>query len=177
MLKSIEEKLGLPAKPKRPVSPYFRFMNEVRPTLQTKNPKLKQTEIVAMIAKMWDSMDANKKAKYSQGFSEESAAYAEQAAKYRNNLSEEDVRKIKEVRFDQRARKSFLLQKKKCRDLGKPKKPISGFLRFLHKQPKDRQPKETHVDFIKRVSDKWHVLSDAEKAKYNLTAAEQANHK
>ncbi|PSN54930.1 hypothetical protein C0J52_01675, partial [Blattella germanica] len=40
---TIEEKLGLPRKPKRPLTPYFRFMAEVRPTILKKNPHLKAT--------------------------------------------------------------------------------------------------------------------------------------
>jgi hypothetical protein len=40
---SLEEKIGLPEKPKRPMTPYFRFMAEVRPALMKNNPNVKVT--------------------------------------------------------------------------------------------------------------------------------------
>ncbi|KAG4080669.1 hypothetical protein HA402_013199 [Bradysia odoriphaga] len=176
MLKSLEEKLGLPAKPKRPVTAYFRYMNEVRSSVQAKNPKLKPTEIVSLIAKMWRSLDANKKEKFAKGNLEESIAYTERMAKYKDSLSEEDARKLKEIRFEKKERKVFLLQKKKCQELGKPKKPASNFIRFFQKQT-DRQPKEHHREFVKRMSAKWNALSDTEKAKYSLSSEEAENYK
>jgi len=41
--KSVEEKLGLPLKPKKPLTPYFRFMAQIRPVLIQKNPQAKVT--------------------------------------------------------------------------------------------------------------------------------------
>lgn len=176
MFKSIEEKLGLPAKPKRPVTPYFRFMSEIRPTVQAKNPKLKASELVSMIGKMWNSMEDNKKEKFAKGFKDEMVSYNLGIAKYKDSLSEEDLRKIKETRFEKKERKIVLLQQKKCRDLGKPRKPISSFIRFMQKQT-DRQPKEQYTDFLKRASIKWHSLSDAERQKYKASAQDEENYK
>jgi len=176
MLASVEEKLGLPARPKKPLTPYFRFMNEVRPTVQAKNPKLKSTERVALIGKMWKSLDATKKEKFSKGFQDEMLAYMNVITEYRKNLSEDDIRKIKETKFEKKERKVVLLQQKKCRDLGKPRKPMSSFIRYLQKQT-DRQPKEQYLDFVKRVSAKWQTLTDAEREKYKSTAQDEENFK
>ncbi|XP_037038858.1 transcription factor A, mitochondrial-like [Bradysia coprophila] len=176
MLKSLEEKLGLPAKPKKPASAYFRYMNEIRSSVQAKNPKLKSQELVSLIAKMWRSLDANRKEKFAKGFHEESNAYTERMAKYKDSLSEEDARKIKEMRFEKKERKVFLLYKKKCQELGKPKKPASNYIRFFQMQT-DRQPKEQHREFVKRTSAKWNALSDTEKAKYSLSSEEEQNYK
>lgn len=176
MLKSLEERLGLPAKPKRPPSPYFRYMSEMRSSVKAKNPKLKESEVVSLISKMWRSLDANKKEKFAQVSREDFIAYAEGMANYKNNLSAEDARKIKESKFEIKERKVVRLQKKKCQELGKPKKPTSSYVRFFTGQT-DRRPKEQYRDFVKRVSAKWNALSDAEKAKYNLSQEEALNYK
>lgn len=176
MLKSIEEKLGLPAKPKKPSTPYFRFMAEIRPTVQAKNPKLKSTELISTIGKMWNSLDAAKKETYSEGFKDEMLAYHDVITKYRNNLTEDDVRKIKETKFEKKERKLVLLQQKKCRDLGKPRKPISSFIRYLQKQT-DRQPKEKYIEFVKRIGVKWQSLNEAEREKYKLAPQDEDNYK
>lgn len=175
-LKSTEEKLGLPAKPKRPSTPYFRFMTEIRPTFQAKNPKLKTTEVVAAIGKLWKSLDESKKEKYSKGFKDEMTAYMDVITKYRDGLSEEDVRKIKESKFEKQERKLVLSRQKKCRDLGKPRRPISSFIRFLQSQT-DRQPKEKWIEFVKSVSLKWLSLSEAEREKYKQAPQDDENYK
>lgn len=176
MLKSLEEKLGLPVKPKRPTTPYFRFMHEMRPTLQAKNPKLKSTELVAMIGKMWTSLDDAKKEKFSKGFKDEMLAYTNVMAKYRDSLSDDDIRKIKETKDEAKERKLVLAKQRKCRDLGKPRKPLNHFMSYLQQQT-DRQPKEKYVDFVKRVSAKWRSLTDAEKEKYKATAQDEEQYK
>lgn len=168
LLKSLEEKLGLPAKPKKPSSPYFRFMNEMRPTLQAKNPKLKPTELVVTLSKMWKTVDAVKKEQLSQAYEEDMAKYSVQLARYKSNLSKEDIEKIEEAKFGKKERKSVLSQQKKCRDLGKPRKPPSSFLRFLQLQS-DRQPQEKYIDFVKRVGLRWQALSDDQKLKYRVS--------
>lgn len=176
MLKSLEEKLGLPAKPKRPASPYFRFMSEMRTSVQAKNPKLSQLEVVSTIGEMWNKLDATKKEKYGKGYKDDMLAYTGKIAEYKNKLSDDDVRKIKETKFEKKERKVVLLQQKKCRDLGKPKKPMSSFLSYLQKQT-DRQPKELYVEYVKRTSVKWQSLSDAEKEKYKPSAQEEEKYR
>lgn len=176
MLKSLEEKLGLPPRPKKPASAYFRFMGEVRPTIVAKNPKLKQTEVMTMMGKMWKSLDESKKEKFSKGYKEDMARYSNVIAEYRDRLSEDDIRKIKETKFEKKERKLVLSHQKKSRDLGKPRKPMSSYLRYFQEQ-KDRQPKEKHSDFVKRVSVRWHALADAEREKYKVTVQDSEQYK
>lgn len=176
MLKSVEERLGLPTKPKRPTTPYFRFMSEVQPSVRAKNPKLKQTELTSMIGKMWKSMDDTKKQKYAKGYKEEIAAYQNEITTYKRNLSEDDVKRIREMVVEIKDRKAVVLQRKKTRDLGRPKKPTNSFVRFLNQQT-DRQSKEEYKDYVKRVSVKWNSLSDAEKEKFKPSAQEEEAYK
>jgi len=176
MLKSIEEKLGLPAKPKRPTPPYFRFMADMRQDVKAKNPKLTNSELLSMLGKMWKSLDASKKDKYTKGFDDEKVRFADENEKYKKKLTDDDVRKIKEAKADIKERKIVLSQQKKCRELGKPKKPLTSFVRFLKAQT-DRQPNEKYQKFLKRVSNKWESLSENEKVKFITTVQDKENYK
>lgn len=44
--KSQEEKFGLPPRPRKPLTPYFRFLADVRPKVVKENPKLSVLEVV-----------------------------------------------------------------------------------------------------------------------------------
>lgn len=128
------------------------------------------------MSKMWKSLDDTKKEKFSKGFKEDMLAYTNVIAKYRESLSDDDIRRIKETKFEKKERKLVLLQQKKCRELGKPRKPLSSFIRYLQKQT-DRQPKENYIEFVKRVSVKWQSLSDAEREKYKPAAQDDEIYK
>lgn len=177
MLKSVEEQLNLPAKPKRPTTAYFRFMKEIRPTVQAKNPKLNTTEISSTIGKMWKSLDSAKQEKYAEGYKDEMQAYKGAITEYRKKLSEDDVHKIKELKSEKKERKVVLLQKRKVRALGKPLRPLNSFIRYTLKNKADRQPKEKSSDFVKRMSAKWNSMTDGEREKYKPLAAEEESYK
>lgn len=44
--KSQEEKFGLPPRPRKPLTPFFRFLAETRPKVTKENPKLSTMEVV-----------------------------------------------------------------------------------------------------------------------------------
>jgi len=50
-------------KAKYVITPYIRFANEVRNTVQRENPKMKMTEISKIIGGMWKELDSSKKKK------------------------------------------------------------------------------------------------------------------
>lgn len=176
MLKSIEEKLGIPEKPKRPITPYFRFMNEIRSSVKAKNPKLKQVELTPIMGKMWKSLDASKKEKFVKSFKDEMLSFTDTMAKYKKGLTEDDVRKIKETKAELKERKVTLMQQKKSRSLGKPKKPMSSFLIYLQMQT-DRKANEEYKNYVKRVSIRWQALSESEQGKYKPQPEELENYR
>lgn len=165
MLKSIEEKLGIPEKPKHPPTAYFRFLKEIRPSVQVKNPKLNQMELTSVMAKMWTSLEASKKEKFIKAYNDEMVAYTDRLTKYKEGLSEDDIRVMKETKAKLKERKIALTQQKKIRSLGRPKKPLSKFLMYLHMQT-DRKQNEEYKTYLKRVSIRWQELSQSEQEKY-----------
>lgn len=54
---SLEEKLDIPAKPKRPLTPYFKFMAKIRPELKKENPNANAVDIVREISKRWEKVE------------------------------------------------------------------------------------------------------------------------
>lgn len=55
--KSAEEKLGI-EKPKRPLTPFFKFMTQMRPALLAKNPGITSKEAIAWSSKHWQELDS-----------------------------------------------------------------------------------------------------------------------
>lgn len=69
---NVEERIGIPDKPRKPLTPYFRFMKEIRPSFVAKNPDLKQVDIIKGIAKIWnEEIDQKKKDKLQEDFKKE----------------------------------------------------------------------------------------------------------
>lgn len=62
----IARKLGIPERPKKPLTAYFRFLREVRPVIQ---PTVKhEREVPGVAAAQWKKLDENQKQKYFQAF-------------------------------------------------------------------------------------------------------------
>lgn len=55
--KSAEARLGI-EKPKRPLTPFFKFMTQMRPALLAKNPGISNKEAIAWSSKHWQQLDA-----------------------------------------------------------------------------------------------------------------------
>ena len=56
--KSVPE---VPAVPKKPVTAYIRYTNEVRPDVMKKNPNMKVSEVAKLMGQMWKEVPTAKK--------------------------------------------------------------------------------------------------------------------
>jgi len=174
--RSLEKKLGFPLKPKEPLAPYFRFLREMRPQIALEYPNMTNKERVALIAKNWESLTEKEKEKFAIDYKNEIIKFSKALANYNNALTADQKTMIKEKIEEIGKKKLILFYKKKARELNKPKKPTSSFLRFLHEQ-KDRQPNERYKDHIKRVSQRWMALSITKKRLYKTPPEEFENYK
>merc|ERR1712024_303195 len=75
-----------PNAPKRPMSAYFLFMNENRPTVRRDNPDASIGEVAKILGKMWGEIEPEEKAKFDKEaavakkkWEAEKAAYAKKA--------------------------------------------------------------------------------------------------
>lgn len=64
----IEKRLGFPEKPKYPAHPFFRFSEELRPTLKPTGDGRKASDIVVELGALWRNTDDEKKAIYRQAY-------------------------------------------------------------------------------------------------------------
>jgi transcription factor A len=104
---SVEEKLGFPSRPKKPLTPYFRFLSENRARISKENPQLKPLEVVVQCAKEYKQIDVDKLAKYTAEFNNEQQSYVQKLAEYNSKLTEEQRREIaayKEVKAERKER-------------------------------------------------------------------------
>lgn len=72
-----------PNAPKRPLSAYFIFSNEIRPTVKKQNPDAKITDMSKIIGDMWKGMDDGKKAKYQKKADTDKERYEKEMAAYK----------------------------------------------------------------------------------------------
>lgn len=101
---TVEEKLGLPPRPKRPLTPYFRFLKEMRPVVKKENPDLQGVAIIKKIVEKYKFI--------------EPALLEQYQAQYRKD-QEEYIKKRYLMRLNSRPIKSkisLMLRKRKLSD-------------------------------------------------------------
>lgn len=162
----------LPDKPKRPVNAFIRFAQSVRSDLHEKNPKASPTDISKLAAAQWQVLDSASKSKLEAEFKKEQAVWLQRNAKYLSQLTDQQKDEIRQAREDKTEEKVKREHRRKVKELGKPRRPLNGFLLYcIDIKPKNLN-KEENKSQIKLMAQKWSQLSEAEKAPYNSRAAE-----
>ncbi|XP_063244186.1 transcription factor A, mitochondrial [Bacillus rossius redtenbacheri] len=162
---SLEEKMGLPVRPKRPLTPFFRFMAQQRPAYQQKHPDLKITEITKLLARQWEAVQEAERRRLEEDFKRDMAQYTAAVARYEGVLTDaqrDELQQARELTLDSRNRRRL---KKKMKDLGKPKKPLSPFLVFVKGKASERK-EESFGDWQKQMGAQWALLTDEQRARY-----------
>ncbi|KAH8316030.1 hypothetical protein KR074_009000 [Drosophila pseudoananassae] len=166
--KTLEEQVGLPPRPKKPLTPYFRFMRDQRPKLIAANPKLSTIEAVRQLSKSWSEADVKLKERLQTEYKKDQQIYLEQRTKYDATLTEEQRAEIKQLKQDIVEAKERRQLRKRVKELGRPKKPASAFLRFIASERTNtpQGPQQTYRDWHQKTTAKWSRFSDSEKEVY-----------
>uniref|UniRef100_A0A1B6FRB0 HMG box domain-containing protein n=1 Tax=Cuerna arida TaxID=1464854 RepID=A0A1B6FRB0_9HEMI len=162
---SFYDKLNVPAKPKKPMSPFFMFMAQIRPTLNKEYPDKKITELVKIGAERWTNVDSKLRDKLTQQYKEEVINYNKLKTEYESKLSPEDKEKIKRAELHSLDLKEQRKTKQKSKELGKPKRPLTAFMKYLTSRVSERNKYTEHKEWIKSVSQEWKTLNPQVKAK------------
>ncbi|XP_017484640.1 PREDICTED: transcription factor A, mitochondrial isoform X2 [Rhagoletis zephyria] len=164
-VRTLEEKLGLPPRPKKPLTPYFRYMQDQRPKILAENPKFSTVDVVRLVSKRWSDADAALKKRLQDEYKREQQAFVEIRAKYEAKMSDEQRAELKQLKQDIQDAKERRMMRKRIKELGRPKRPASAFLRFLREERTNSpQPiKQTYREWHQRCTEKWSRLSDKEK--------------
>uniref|UniRef100_A0A1L8DHZ4 Putative transcription factor a mitochondrial isoform x2 n=1 Tax=Nyssomyia neivai TaxID=330878 RepID=A0A1L8DHZ4_9DIPT len=170
--KSPEERVGLPPKPKRPLTPYFRYMQEVRPKVEAENSQLPMVDLIKKIGKQWGAMDDVRKKKYQEEYKKEQVVYHQKMAQYEGKLTDEqkeNIQMMKESIAEGKEKRAF---RKKLKDLGKPKRPKSAFVYYLLDENKKKPHGDVpYMECVTQTAKKWTGLSDKAKEVYFHTSA------
>lgn len=164
--KTLEERVGAPPRPKKPLTPYFRFMRDMRPKLIDQDPKISQIEIVQELSRKWATVDPQLKQKLQSEYKKEQEIYVAQRTKYDAKLTDEqrsNIKQLKQELLDAKERKQL---RKRVKELGRPKKPASAFLRFVASERTNtpQTSQQTYREWHQKATAKWSRLSDDEKA-------------
>lgn len=162
----------LPPRPKRPVNAFIRYVQSVRSSLHAKNPKASPADISKLAATQWQVLDAASKSKLEEEYKKEQAVWLEENAKYLSQLTDQQKEEIRQTRAEKTEEKAKREYRKKVKELGKPKRPLNGFLLFCADVKPKNLNKQENQSQIKLMGQKWAQLSEAEKAPYNSRAAE-----
>ena len=110
MSASLEEKLGLPPRPKKPLTPFFRYLSENRTKLQSSNPQLKPTDVVKLCAKQYESIDPAVKTKYQDQYLKDQEEYIRKRTVYDNKLTDQqkfEIANAKQEAVEKKARSEY----------------------------------------------------------------------
>ncbi|XP_061392318.1 transcription factor A, mitochondrial [Musca vetustissima] len=165
---TIEQQVGLPVRPKKPLTPYFRFMNDLRPKILAQSPNLPLIEVVKQVSKKWETADPSLKQRLQEEYKKEQQEYIEKRMKYDSKITDEQRNQIKELKQEKIEAKERRMMRKRIKDLGRPKKPASAFIRFIAKERirTPQSPKQTFREWHETATKKWASLSQSEKDIY-----------
>ncbi|XP_060521263.1 transcription factor A, mitochondrial-like isoform X2 [Cylas formicarius] len=160
------ENLHLPDKPKRPTTPYLKFINEHRAIVKEENPEFKPTEVVKKCAQLWNSSSSSVREKYMQTFKEELKQYTAKVKTYSASLTEEQQQLLKEIEKEKKHDKQRRLQRQLFRESNKPKKPQTPYNLFLSE--KSKMTNKSIKVLMSELKGEWAQLPDREKDKYQF---------
>jgi len=164
--KTLNELAGLPPKPKKPLTPYFRFLQQARPQVKMQNPNMSATELIKIVAKQWEQADAATKSQLEQEYKRERERYDQENTRYLGTLTPEMKDQLRQARQDKQEMREKRELRKRNKDLQKPRRVPSAFLRFVIEE-KARSPHQgNYQQYLKTVALKWGQLSEAQKKPY-----------
>ncbi|XP_065215700.1 transcription factor A, mitochondrial-like isoform X2 [Planococcus citri] len=158
------EKDGLP---KRPVPAYLRFLYSVLPELSAKFPDRSFRENTTMVKKLWESLDQCKKRELTKSYYDELDEY--RMARLRYECSIHDGLETEEKQSTIVTKKDKRKLKKLRKVSGRPKKPPTAFLLFLHSK-RGTLPKKPAVNWVSEVTLEYKNLKEDEKVKFQEEA-------
>ncbi|KAF2883326.1 hypothetical protein ILUMI_22828 [Ignelater luminosus] len=159
--------LKIPEQPKRPLTPYFRFLTEKRGLVQKQHPGWKLGEIAKQCAEDWKNLSKDVKEKYQQDYNDEAKIYEHKQEQFKLSLTKEQQEALSSAQKEKRQTKKKRIMRKRYRESGKPKRPTGTFLFFIKDKwtlPENKNKKLTEL--LSLYKNEWNNISDSEKQKY-----------
>jgi len=157
--------------PKRPMSPYFKWMKMNRKRVVRSMPVgYSFKELSTKLGEMWASLPEEEKVKLNEQYKEEMKVHVKLMAAYKHTSNYTKFRKQKEEHDLMKAK-----SKKFHKDPNKPKAPSSAYFLFLadkREETKMNFPNLSHKELVSKLGELWNKLSEVEKQPY-VAAAKQ----
>lgn len=166
--KSAEQKLGID-KPKRPLTPFFKFMTQMRPALLAKQPGISAKEAIAWSSKHWQQLDAETKAQMAKEYDKDREDYKKIKAIYEASLTDQQKIEIKQLKEEMAEAKEKRKIKAEYKEMGRPKKPMSSYFLFMQSRKETFQVKNLK-ELQEKLKKEWSSLPAAEKVKFEKQA-------
>ncbi|KAI5756139.1 hypothetical protein M8J77_022450 [Diaphorina citri] len=155
--------LSIPEKPKKPLTPYFKFQGQIRNKIMERNPNIKIIEVTKLVSEEWKKIGEAEKKRLENEYAKEKEIYAQNVKKYHDELTPEAIeflRKEKEVKKQKKEKREM---KKLFKETGKPKKPGNSFYLFI-KDNIDKKEYEgkSYMSLIPTFAKLWATLEETE---------------
>lgn len=164
--KTLADIANVPRPPKKPLTPYFRFLAQSRSKIQAENPKFTVVEITKEIAKRWETVDEGTRQKLQEEYKKDKELYEKQYSQYATKLTPEMKESLKLARQEKQEIRERRLLKKRNRELEKPKRVASAFLRYTIEEKAKNKNIGNYQEYLKQLGQQWAQLSDAQKKPY-----------
>ncbi|KAL4142655.1 hypothetical protein QTP88_005070 [Uroleucon formosanum] len=167
--KSVINKLQLPLKPKKPSPPFFQYLKERRQEVIEKH-NLNFKDAVRFLSESWKDFDNNTKKKMTDIYNKELEQYKDSIRAFNENLTVDQKNELFRVKYEQIEQRTKRKLKKELKELGKPRKPLTAYLKFVTEEIKNHgnEPVQT---YMVTVASKWKELDENRKTKYIESAA------
>lgn len=162
------KQLNIPEIPKKPASPFLRFLKAQYPIYSKENPEIKFQDVVKKLSEVWNTQDPTMKAKLSEGFKEDLEKYNKLYLVFQAGLTNEQQAALKEMRAEKVNRRKRLsarnVQRKFNIETNRPKRAVNYYNYFLKDIMTTR--KESLKQAMEIGKTEWPLLSDEQKQKY-----------
>lgn len=162
---SVEEKLGIKPRPKRPYTPFLRFSLQQRTSVIQQNPQANQKDILKLIAEEWKNVDESVKSQLQAQFKKEWLKYLEDCKEYDKLLSPVDREEIAKAKEEAKTVKEKRILRKTKKDLGCPKKPGSSYVYFMKSKLPERGD-TPFKEFQQKIKAEWEKLPELQKDRF-----------
>ncbi|KAG7397462.1 hypothetical protein PHYBOEH_000682 [Phytophthora boehmeriae] len=139
--------------PKRALSAFMFFSNDIRDTVKREMPELQFLEISSEIGRRWKQIS-----------DEDRRPYDELAAADKRRYQEEKEDYVPDPSFEQPAKGS-----RKKKDPNAPKRALSAYFFFcndIRQEVRDENPNKKITEIATLLAEKWRALPDKKRAKY-----------
>lgn len=155
--------------PKKPNTPWVNFFKDNLPEYRKNNPGAKVSDLMSKISEEWKKLPAQKKDPMVAQYEADKVKYQKLMDKVPDELKQKAKAEKRQKKAIASGRSAVVELKDMLESLGKPKRPLSGYMLFSQ----DRRARMTASerqkspsDLVKMFAAEWKGMSDAQKQPY-----------